>query len=93
MMVALRSPAGASVRSWIYYTIPAAVSIITEINGPAQEGWGGATSSNPQILLGADEGTLFSVEYARRVAAAVVCAEKWSSWVWDPCLAVTVSGW
>lgn len=47
----------------------------------------GATSSNPQILLGADEGGLLSVEYARWVAAATGSLDDW-----HPYLEATTSG-
>lgn len=54
-----------------------------------EEGAGGHTSSNPQILLGAEEGGLLSVEYVRRAMAG---GEKGSWWDCDPYLAVTTSG-
>lgn len=50
---------------------------------------GGCTSSNPQILLGADEGGgVLSVEYFRRAAAAAAAG----IWDWDAYLAVTTRG-
>lgn len=64
-MVTLRSPAGVSVRSWIYRTT--GISIV--MGNIDEEVAGGRTSSNPQILLGAEEGGLLSVEYVRRAMA------------------------
>lgn len=54
MMVTVRSVAGVSVRSWIYFVPCQPLSVSSRVMAMRKRG--GCTSSNPQILLGADEG-------------------------------------